>query len=292
MRKLILIYIFSLSSCSLLGLQTSEDLVQEDIPEQTEVEQINYEETEERRAPIKVKIVKSYLDEKDRLNVKVLLESETQISPEQVQLTLQGLKEGDVVEQQVLRLSELTPFEMLRRDQSLAVLLQLPSSDFSEYQVRLSWGEDATRATRAKLASKPEEAKAKEETKEEVVKEEGEVTALSIKSKLFSEPTECPEAPCDLMYKIVSKLKNKADHPIANIKLALGIFWQANRTKVGLPADFSAKRKNEKLVDLKSFVLAPGKSKKLKIAVDRPVPISDKGKFLPHLRILSAEEVR
>lgn len=312
MRKLVFIYFLLFSSCSFLGLEASkEDTIEEEqqLENQPEVERINYEQTEEKRPPLKIKIVKSYLDEKDRLNVKVLLEPETKISPKEVELSLQGLRDGEVVERQVKQLSELTPFETLRKDQSLAVLLQLASSDFSEYQVRLSWGEDAKevpvkeKLTKNENENKNEESIAsaesaramlKPETKEpkEVKKVIGKSFPISITSRVSSKSLKCEKSPCDLVYTLTTNLKNEAEQPVSNIKLALSILWQAKGKALKLPAEFSPQSKNEQLIDLKSLVLAPGADKQLKIGVDRPVPISEKGKFVPHLRILSAEEVK
>lgn len=242
------------------------------------------------RPPVQVEIVKSYLAENDSLNVKVMLKPEVAVNPEEILLLLQGLDEGDVVAMDEKFLSELTPFDSLRADQSVAVMMKLPSSNFSEYQVKLSWGKEAVKTTKT---SQPEVQRARLD--EAATIQETEVARepeLAIISHISAENYDCESDPCKILYELYAELENKSEVDISEIVLALGLYWEANGKEVSFPANFSSLTDNEKAVDLGLLSLLPGETKRINLKVDRAVPVSDKGKFIPHVRILRAEEIK
>ena len=98
---------------------------------------------------------------------------------------------------------------------------------------------------------------------------------------------ECSTPPCDLKYTINARLKNTTSATITAAKLALGVRWVDQGQVLAVPKPGGGLKDNEQLVDLKSLKLAPGKSMKLRVRVNRALPVIPGGSFVPHLRLVS-----
>lgn len=97
---------------------------------------------DELSTPMSIDIVQAYL-EQGRLHVKARLEAKTNIQTSGVVLQLTGLKDGEVTEEQIQRLSEITPVNDLSAGQAVSAQFELSTPALTEYQLRCSWGADA-----------------------------------------------------------------------------------------------------------------------------------------------------
>lgn len=108
-------------------------------------------------------------------------------------------------------------------------------------------------------------------------------------SDLDEQTISCATEPCDKRYSIRAELRNASGHEISSIKLAVGIYFSVAGQVGGQKKNFDSLGEGEEVVDLKTLRLQPGERKRLRIAVDRSVPIVPGGVFLPYVRLLSQE---
>ena len=132
-------------------------------------------------------------------------------------------------------------------------------------------------AERARLSSVPEPAPGKELALEK----------LSIESKTVP----CEQEPCQVKYFVNASVANKSAKALTGISLAIGIYWVNDGELPRLPQPLAPAGGNEAVVGLNRLVLAPGASRKVRIAVDRDIPEVPGGQFIPHVRILEFSPV-
>ena len=108
---------------------------------------------------------------------------------------------------------------------------------------------------------------------------------------LTQESVSCEAEPCDILFTVSTSLVNKSSVPVTGIELALGIFWKEAGAEVLFPASFSELQKEEEALSLGDFTLLPGSEKKIKIKIDRPVPIVKGGNYVPNLRLLQTSDL-
>ncbi|MFN8389264.1 MAG: hypothetical protein U0136_03135 [Bdellovibrionota bacterium] len=106
---------------------------------------------------------------------------------------------------------------------------------------------------------------------------------------LEEETVACGQPPCDRRYTLRARVVNTGGGPLSELELGVGLAWAEGTSLPKPPADYEPKRNREETVALKQIVLRPGDSKKLKIKIDRAVPVVPGGAFVPYIRIIQAK---
>lgn len=251
--------------------------------------------------PIDVSIGHAFEDA-ENLNVKVLLKAKTDLDPKTVAVSLIGLNDGAVREQDTKLLSDEFSGETFEEGTSLAVLFRLNRRNLTEYQVKVGWGADAADLAGSVLGQdgapagearsslrQPLEPQAAAETAEEIApvserQDSGpplELEGLSTEQTVIG----CDHPPCDRRYVVTGELVNRSSVEIQGVTLGLGLYWVENSGRLETPPDGAPMTANEEPIDLSSMVLAPGNRRKIRVTVDRPIPVVPGGEFHAHLRI-------
>lgn len=254
-------------------------------------------------APLTLNVVQAFYDG-PRLHLKVRLDAKTTISADEVIVSVAGLKDGQIREVHDQRLQAVVPFKRLSSGESAVVPFVLDGTGLSEYQVGLTWGEEAKltghgpfkhgasngpgqpAAARASLAGPG--AAVTPHAGEIVPPDEDTTDATVILRDVELERHEvpCDEPPCELRYTVHAILLNNGRTALTEVGLASGFVWVEEGTQPAIPADFQPLRDIEEPVTLKNLGLQGGTERKLKVNVDRPVPDIPGGSFQPYLRIV------
>ncbi|MCB0324305.1 MAG: hypothetical protein KDD69_12065 [Bdellovibrionales bacterium] len=251
-----------------------------------------------KRAPVEVKVTQAFFEESD-LKVKVHLTALTPLKTEQVLVAVAGLQEGEVVEEHQQRLNEVLGGEYLRQGQTAALLFSLETGSLTEYQVRCSWGDSALSGAAGAGSSEPT-------SHSEVEHARGRLRPPSAENLLQPErpplvkgrsvtldnvdivetPEHCDHPPCNVYFVVHADLVSGGVEPIDGLELALGLYWATQGTLPKLPEIGAELTANEELIDLSTLRLGPGETRRIRVKVDRSVPVVPGGSFIPHLRIL------
>lgn len=244
--------------------------------------------------PFELEIAQSFVDAAGNLNVKLYLTPLSALEPKNLLLSLVGLSEGEVLGEKQRLLSDFTEEPKLVPGKRVVALLELPAEGLREYQVRCSWGEDAQ-----KLASSPN-------SSEKAVRQEATAPALPSQSSYqhsdaalqeiaplllqdfnyeIEEPP-CKKTPCERFFTLFATLRNNAPQTLLEVNLAAGFVWLNEGEKFPPVLDNSPLREGEEVIQLRNLNLRSGALKALRIAVDRPVPELEGGRYEPYLRIL------
>ncbi len=264
-------------------------------------------------APIEVSIGHAFEDA-ENLNVKVLLKAMTDIDPKQVAVSLIGLHEGEVRQQDTKVLSDEFSGETFESGTTLAVLFKLNRRDLTEYQIKVGWGSDASdlvknvigadgaasetaaadSASTASLARSrlEEQLPPGEEGTEDIAltapKNAGGLPLTIENAATDQAAISCKSQPCDRRYVVTAVLVNRSAETVQGAQLGLGLYWVENSGRLVTPPDGKPLQKNEEQIDLTSLALGPGGRKKIRVTVDRPIPVVPGGEFHAHLRIVKA----
>lgn len=277
-----------------------------------------------RQAPLELRIGNAFRDEKD-LHVKVYVEPMYRLDPEDVVVSIAGLKEGEVIEEQHHRLSDVVSSSSVGPGQRVALRFTLPAENLSEYQVRCSWGADAQMML-AKLEQPQAVSPAVSESEipqETALPEKGDPSEPEARAMLQKSPellfadrlppapaqaakkllvtntvsledvrvvqneVPCDRKPCDVLYTVEAQLQNGLAFPLKSVEIGLGLYWVEDGATPTFPSGDSTLAANEELVTLDGLGLASGAQRTLRVSVDRQVPIVPGGAFMPHVRILS-----
>lgn len=218
----------------------------------------------------------------NKLNVKVLLEANTDYPSNKIVIKISALKQGEIVEEQLKLVSELVEDSEIKTNQRLIIPFEMQAEDFNEYQIHCSWGNDAAmliqqHSQNFPLKNKNPEVKVDTPTKDI----ELERVELIERNQDCKNTTACP-----LHYSISAVLINKSANNASNIKLAVGIVWAEVGKLPQVFKDFESLKDSEELLDLESYVLNAFSEKKVKVDIDREVPNLSAGKFFPYIRIV------
>ena len=144
----------------------------------------------------------------------------------------------------------------------------------TEYQVQVAWGQESlVNETTPKTLSK--QTKAKPSSVLDIVG-----------SELEEQETSCEKPPCDKRYAIRAEVANLGSQTVANIRLAVGIYFAPAGHVPAQKSHGEPLAEGEELLSLGDLKLPPGERKKIKIAVDRAVPTVPGGSFLPYARVI------
>lgn len=287
-------------------LAQAESTQNDDLTAEEEVKAAPSNQERSKEPPISVDISHAFI-EQGKLHVKVYVEPKTSIPAEMVEVAVTGLREGQVVENVSKRMSEVIPTAELEAGRRFAVLFSLESAELTEYQVKCSWGSEVSAAAKQAVADKQNVAALDKNAAQDnqyqraslsPMKEKAEEpriqkAALSLEDiKINSEVEQCEIKPCDLVYTLEAKIQNNSKNPIAGIRMALGLYWTNEGQDPIFPVPSSALSDSEELIRLEHVNIPPAGSKKVRVQVDRSIPVIPGGKFIPHLRLLSFQETK
>lgn len=259
--------------------------------------------------PLDIGVDQAFI-EKEQLRVRARVTAKTQLDPKLVRVTVSGLHEGNVVEEQEKNLAEEFPFPVLEAGKAAVIHFALPAESLSEYQVKCSWQEPGsdqravvsaqgkpavegvvTAAVPLQTPSAPTIASEKVSPRAEPVVISGGRGLILENIGVESREIPCGSKSCDKLFTVYGELLNDSGRTVRNISLALGLFWKDQGASLGLPADSAGTlSENEETVELGELELPPGMSKRMKIEVDRAVPQLPGGSFVPHLRVWKYSE--
>ncbi|MCC6933790.1 MAG: hypothetical protein IT292_11175 [Deltaproteobacteria bacterium] len=275
-----------LASCSLHSMNSGEDVL------------TGAATLARKRAPIEVKIDQEYIHQ-DMLNVSVRLVPQTDLATGKIILILTGLNEGEVVEEQIKRLSTVISSEEVNEGDQIDVKFTMPSASITEYQIKCVWGEEAlsyvTKFEKSLVASTPAPgvvtpAPTDDENKSPSISESTNQGLVLEEMEKVKEAQKCAAKSCDYIYVIKFLVVNRSQRIVQNIKLAMGVFWLEDGQDLEILKAGEKLRADEQSVDLSGVTLAPGQSKKISIRVDKPLPDVPGGAFVPAIRLLGFSE--
>jgi hypothetical protein len=285
----------------------------------------NATEQATKQSPLSVTIAQAFFAE-DQLHVKVHLRASVEVPADKIAIGIAGLREGDVVEEEVKLLKEVIGEQALKPEQVISVSFILSEKALSEYQIRCSWGADAAKYysevkkrthslsrlsdSSQSLASEQggldSVGKVEDKTEatqnqssDETVKEsvadivvavmpDVETRDISLTDLEVNQTrVSCEQPPCDVLYSVTGRLQNNTKNSIEGVRLALGLYWAEAGKLPQIPESGSAITSNEEGINLSTLKLAAGGSQKIRVQVDRAVPIVPGGQFIPHLRVLN-----
>lgn len=312
--------------CSGCGLHLHAVSNEGDVPATIQPADLTLDDLgEESPAPMVVDITQAFI-ENGQLRVQARLEAKTSLQTAKVVLQLSGLKDGEVVEQQIQRLSELTPLSELSSGQAVAAQFALNSGELTEYQLRCSWGADAVAlldrvapkeglydATSSRGRLENAKVRGAELVKSESHEPNDEISTVLRKSDHEDHTPENKTAPiqtsgafllntrveqtdeqcigqyCEHRYAVSGSLINGTEQTLSGVVLGLGVYWAANGEQPELPNANAPLAKNEKEIRLSRLQLAPHQSRQIRVTVDRAIPGIPGGSFVPHLRLVTAD---
>ena len=267
-----------------------------------------------REPPLELSVAQAFFNE-DKLSVKVRLHTKTKIDPKAVQVTVSGLREGQVVEEQAQKISEVVSSEELPADTTLALLFSLSAQELTEYQVRCSWGEQVASGTGNQSNTSVAESDPLTQSVAEIppqtlpkdtladatdraslappeminpaaqVAENGRQVALE-NVEVSEQATTCDAPPCDRILTISARVRNNSSAVKNDIRLAIGLYWVNAGMLPKIPAADAPLSSGEELIELSDLKISPNQAKRIRVKVDRKVPVVQGGSFVPHLRIL------
>ncbi|MCC6954525.1 MAG: hypothetical protein IT290_10445 [Deltaproteobacteria bacterium] len=265
--------------------------------------------SENKEAPVSLDVKNAFISG-GKLHVNVVLESRTDIPSDSVAVYVRGLKEGKLVSETVKRASESALGPVLESGSRVAFQFELDASTISEYQAACSWGDEAValfKGTAPSVApvavaevSAPNDSvpqvttAAKSDASGDAGRDDGRDDGAVRLSEVFidSNAVECATPPCDILYTLRTDLMNDSPFVTAGIRLALSINWANSGETPSLPEEGSDLLPNEDEIVLGDVVLAPGESKQIRLAVDKPLPVLEFGSFIPHLRLVDYKRDR
>ncbi len=249
-------------------------------------------EVKAKEPPIEISVAQAFFEE-HILRIKIRLRAKTMLDARELAVAVSGLREGDIVEEQLVCLSDRLQQDMMGEGQSALLDFALRESGLTEYQVRGSWGEDARKilarrrsGVQASAGQGPAMPQVVEASAGKVAVPEGTgmvaLNAVDIEEQVL----DCPAQPCDLKYIVSAGIENGTPQAVGALKLAIGIYWVTEGLLPEIPAAGAPLSAAEEPIDLGGTVLAPGEKKRIRINVDRAIPVVPGGRFVPHLRLL------
>jgi hypothetical protein len=246
--------------------------------------------------PLDMAIIQKFRDEHDSLRVKVQLEAKTDLNTKLVEVTLLGLHEGKVVASQKKLLAEVFPNKNFKRGQTAVVLFEVPAEGLSEYQVKCAWAIENNKpidSLRAKLESKtstdieanPEQNSIKVSTTTVGLSNPAE-PMVSRLLRIERNSTECKTPPCKETVSAVIELFNPGKESLAGPKFAIGLKWIQTDKHIQNEIESGNPREGDSLVSLSQVVVPAGGRRKVRLKVDREIPIIPGGRFEPDIRVI------
>ena len=204
--------------------------------------------------------------------------AKTDWDPRTVLVKLTSLNSGQVVGVTTSSLADLLREDSsesagdrpksLQPNRSIQFALSVSASGITDYQLELVWGGEAIAYTGKKPQNDSQD--------------------LRISNyRIQTIRTNCEQSPCPVYYRAISDLINAGGNVINKVVLGIGYKWvPAGRTLDSAPYI----PENEEQLEVPNLDLQPGRSKSVRIVIDKPVPAeSDQGSYKPVLRVISFE---
>ncbi len=268
-------------------------------------------------APVQADVTQAFFVGGD-LHVTIQLLAKTEIAAAKLIVRLLGLETGTIRKVQEQRASEIVGEDTLEAGESLLFRLKVPAENLTEYQIQVAWGAEADIASpKPQPGPQPShggEASAGTGSSDDGEAGAGEVggdsgspesgngaeavvsgrsSADGVKSLIGFRATEleetggrCGAPPCDKQYAIRAEIENASEERLSNVRLAVGIYFSVPGMVPSWKRNLEPLADGEEVIDLGGTVLEPGALKKIKVDVDRKVPVVTGGAFLPYVRVL------
>ncbi len=305
--------IFSLSSCSVFTRSVFRTI---DNPR---------EMSGSPQAPLNVSLANAYIIEKTIL-LKIQIEVLHDLSARDTVVGVLGLKEGAVIEEQYMVLSDVVSKTKLGRGERIQLEYSLESGILTEFQIKVFWGEEGKKVFTEKISmndifetgtdktlsiTPPEVQEKKTDNEVDIQSSSPDLLppeprkpafpdisgnrkttakALTInRVEVHEDDIPCEKAPCPKKIKVKGVLTNTTTHELSSVRLAFGLFWVSDGKLPSLPDDQEPKKPAEEELFFAEKIFSPGESVEFDIAIGRPVYQIPGGTFMPHIRVLSYE---
>lgn len=315
LRFLGFFYFIFISSCSYVKYGTINSASSENI-------------SNLKKAPISVSLNKAYIIEK-KILLKIELSVLSDISAKETVVGVNGLKEGNLIEEQYVILSDIVSRNKLVDGERVLIEFVLESGVLSEFQIKAYWGEDGKRVIKEKiyfddinkiesenifsLETKENESINKNDKFETISQEDSHLLPPEPRRPNLNEALEtnkykqvleiidleihendivCEKIPCPKKVRLKGKLKNSSKQILTSISLAFGIHWVFNGQLPKLPDELSPIKVGEEKLSFGSKFLEVNEVIEFEIDIDRAIYQIPGGYFMPHVRVLSFEKLR
>lgn len=214
--------------------------------------------------------VNDEVNDGDRLHVLGSISARTQWRLNEAIVKLSGISEGKVVGISYLPLTREPDkkSELIEADEKYAFSISIPSSNITDYQLELLWGEDATRYLTQLKESRG-----------------GQLELRNVQVETIQQP--CEGKKCDTTFRLSGTLYNGTSRAINEIILAAGFI----RHPPGEVLDLSKQiPENEERVTLGRIYLRPGASRAVSMNFGRIASSelnTPNGQLKPSVRIIS-----
>lgn len=211
--------------------------------------QIDLNENSGTSLPYRIEISEEINDGKT-LYIKAHLSVLTDFEDPKALIRLSGLKNGINIQERIYQLKD-----HLTENQG-DLLMEMPSSDITDYQLELLWGKEAADFF-AKAAAE-------------------QLSKISLEAVKVEKLRICEAEICHYNYKINGSIRNDSEAPINDI--VLGLSFQTEEAFNNHKYDFSG----EKIIPVPKLELMPGETRSFNLQSDRPAENED---ARPYLRI-------
>lgn len=238
-------------------------------------------------APFIVSIEDSY-KRSGRIFVFSKFKALQKIDTKKIKIQLLGFNEEKIVSQDERDLSIFSDSSYIYEGQELAISMEIDGKDVSEYQLHVSWSDKENE----------EQVSSTESEKEEKLKEVN-FNLNDLNKKEFYLPklvntkerelrNFCKSKDCFYTLQIESELINPFEVEVSGFNLALSLVWQESGEELISNSVSTEKLEGEEIIDLQNLVLKAGQSRKIRLNIDREIPVKENGKYVPVLRVVSA----
>ena len=252
--------------------------------------------------PVRIEIVQSFF-EGQHFHVKLHLTALSEMDPSSILVSIAGLRQGEKVEQKSIRVDSVVDDDTLEEQSLVALSFVLEEQNLTEYQITCAWGKDAvdpiTEYGRGKLSEKvladePEYPEVYPKSETPIFELENpqesipyfEPSLVLQELEVIETPIDCNRAPCDVQYVIEGYIYNEGNALASEATIAVGLYWAKYRKLPRLPQPNSDILPHEEVIRLNNLSLAPDGRQKIKVTLDKPVPVVRGGSFIPHIRII------
>jgi hypothetical protein len=284
-RIFFLIFLLSLSGCSILGLENSD---QSDLEVLEATDGLPGSET----MPFSLRVIEELNDGKE-LHILGMVAANTTWDPDTVVLKLTSLKDGMQVGVSHNTLRTILKDTkglladdkgMIEANEEVSFSLAAPSEGITDYQIALLWGDEAERYVSKKTSKGTSERTVQGATtlnpRTRIGNESLKLRVRSIEIETLK--ASCPYPPCDVRFRLKALLVNEGDAPIKSAKLGVGF----------VPTELFGIQEvpeSEEQVDIPNLNLKSGGIRPFRILLDQEMPEEIAGTVKPVLRILSFE---
>lgn len=218
---------------------------------------------EREKPPLEFRLTDAVSDGRN-LYLVVSVKALADLPARRVHLAAVGLNHGQVIREEVRRLSDAIGEELIPEGGEADILFELPAAQIEDYQVRVDWdlgmsGTDESSSDKLILQN----------VETEIVK------------------PDCTGEVCSEQHAVSATVFNKSKAICNEIFVAIGVFWSdENLPAPTMPANLLPLSPHEEKVALGAMTLYPGEGRRVRLRIERQLPILSGGRFAANLRIL------